>query len=198
MTDPRSFDPLQVHTVTAPWQVNAGQDWRVVDRIRIACSRLPTPGDVEAVAEIVTAHAARTAILVASLTGPTLPALEEHTARFAIAAVAVALVFLARISFTVELVTQRNQAVFVRLSVGWLGHFSAFERGRPSPSGRSPDWQHVDPAFPRVARSGTLACSASNTRSGSTGMANAVAVACRCRSLRRFARACEAHAGLPV
>jgi hypothetical protein len=118
MTDPRSFDPLRVHTTTAPWQVNAGQDLRVVDRIRIACSRLPTPGDVEAVAEIVTAHAAKTGILAAPWTRPNLAGLKGHTARFAVAAVAVALVFLARIPFTVELVTQRNQAVFVRLSVG--------------------------------------------------------------------------------
>ena len=39
-------------------------------------------------------------------------------------------------------------------------------------------WRRIDPAFPRVTRSGTLACSASNTRSGSTCMTNAVAYRC--------------------
>jgi hypothetical protein len=53
-----------------------------------------------------------------------------------------------------------------------------FARERASPSGRYPGWRHIDPAFPRVTRSGTLACSASNTRSGSTCMTNAVAYRC--------------------
>ncbi|CAE6830513.1 hypothetical protein R69749_06832 [Paraburkholderia domus] len=53
-----------------------------------------------------------------------------------------------------------------------------FARGRSAPSCRYPGCQHINPAFPRVTRSGTLACSASSTQSGSTCMTNAVAYRC--------------------